>query len=168
MIIKALLDGLIWSVLWMIYVYMLLKLFPWEMVHEYPEDIKKACTMAAPTSKQLKKGKLASAIFSLFLFAVLLFFGFNAYRNIDFSYLQLFVFLWIVSFVWNLLDLLIVDWLIVCTLTPDWVILEGTRDCGGYKDYGFHFKGFLIGCVYTTIMAAVFAGIDFALLNWIV
>ena len=67
MIIKALLDGLIWSVLWMIYVYMLLKLFPWEMVHEYPENIKKACTMAAPTSKQLKKGKLVLVCSATFL-----------------------------------------------------------------------------------------------------
>ena len=35
MITNALLNGVIWSVLWIAYVYMLLKCFPWEMVHEY-------------------------------------------------------------------------------------------------------------------------------------
>ena len=124
--------------------------------------------MATPTSKQVKKGKFASAIYSLFLFAVLIFFGFRAYQNMDYNYLQLFIYLWVIAFVWNLLDLLIVDWLIVCIITPRWVVLEGTQGCKGYKNYGFHFKGFLIGCVYTTIMAALFAGIDFALLKWLI
>lgn len=42
MIRSALINGMIWSALWIAYVYMLLKCFPWEMVHEYPEDIKKS------------------------------------------------------------------------------------------------------------------------------
>ncbi len=81
------------------------------------------------------------------------------------TYWELFVFLWVVVFVWNLLDLLVMDWLIVCTITPDWLILEGTKGCKGYKDYAFHGKGFLIGCGYTTLTAAVFAGLDMLLLS---
>ena len=48
------------------------------------------------------------------------------------------------------------------------VVIEGTVGCKGYKDYFFHFKGFLIGCVYTTVMALLFAGIDYALLRFII
>ena len=44
MILTAIIEGLIWSVLWMIYVYILVKMFPWEMLHDYPEDIQKAST----------------------------------------------------------------------------------------------------------------------------
>ena len=55
MITNALLNGIIWSVLWIVYVYMLLKCFPWEMVHEYPEDIKQKTTLEAPTDEQKKK-----------------------------------------------------------------------------------------------------------------
>jgi hypothetical protein len=168
MFAKALLYGLIWSALWMVYIYILLKRFPWEMVHEYPDDIKKACTIPAPTSGQKRTGKLAGGIYSLFLFALLILFGLEAYRHADFSYLRLFGFLWVVAFVWNLLDLLVMDWLIVCTVTPRWVVLEGTEGCRGYKDYGFHWKGFLTGCIYTTIIAALFAGIDYVLLRWVI
>ena len=45
-------------------------------------------------------------------------------------------------------------------------ILVGTDGCNGYKDYLFHFKGFLIGCVYTTIIALLFSGIDYVLLHY--
>ena len=34
-------------------------------------------------------------------------------------------------------------------------------------EYGHHFKGFLIGCIYTTLMALIFAGIDYALLYFL-
>ena len=34
MISVALIEGLIWSVLWMIYVYILVSRFPWEMLHD--------------------------------------------------------------------------------------------------------------------------------------
>ena len=57
--------------------------------------------------------------------------------------------------------------LIVCTLRPKWVVLPGTEGCAGYGDYFFHFKGFLIGCVYTAIMALIIAGIDWAVLRFL-
>ena len=48
MIKVALAEGLIWSVLWIIYVYILVTKFPWEMLHDYPEDIQKASTLPEP------------------------------------------------------------------------------------------------------------------------
>ena len=36
----ALLLGLIWSGLWMAFLYVIMKYFPWEMLHDYPEDEK--------------------------------------------------------------------------------------------------------------------------------
>ena len=55
MLTSALINGMIWSVLWIAYVYMLLKCFPWEMVHEYPEDIKEKTTLRKPDEKQKKQ-----------------------------------------------------------------------------------------------------------------
>ena len=39
-----------------------------------------------------------------------------------------------------LIDLFIIDWLIICTLRPRWIIPPGTEDCAGWRDYGFHVK----------------------------
>ena len=37
-------------------------------------------------------------------------------------------------------DLLILDWLIFCTITPSFAVYPGTEGFAGYKDYGFHLK----------------------------
>jgi hypothetical protein len=47
--------------------------------------------------------------------------------------------------VFNLWDWLIVDWLIFCTITPRFMVIPGTEGLAGYRDYGLHFRGFLIG-----------------------
>ena len=60
------------------------------------------------------------------------------------------------------------DWLLVCTVRPAWLIIPGTENCSSYGDYGHHFKGFLIGCVYTTLMALLFAGVDYAILRFVI
>ncbi len=57
---------------------------------------------------------------------------------------------------------------IICIITPRWVVIEGTEGCKGYKDYMYHFKGFWIGCIYTTIMALVITIVDYLLLRFVV
>ena len=165
MIGRALIFGIIWSVLWMGYVYMILKCFPWEMVHEYPDDVKDACTIKTPSDKKLRIGKLIGGIYSIILFVLLVIFNVIEFKGTDYNFLTIVIFTFIVAFTWNLIDLLIVDWLLVCTVTPKWVVLEGTEGCKGYKDYMFHFKGFLIGCVYMVIVALMFGAISFGIIH---
>ena len=84
------------------------------------------------------------------------------------DFLTLFWFLFIIAMSWNVVDLLVMDWLLVCTVRPAWLIIPGTENCSSYSDYGHHFKGFLIGCVYTTLMALLFAGVDYAILRFVI
>ena len=56
---------------------------------------------------------------------------------------------------WNLLDLVLLDWFLLMTLKPKFMILPGTEGMAGYRDYGFHFKKFLNGIVFTFILALV-------------
>jgi hypothetical protein len=48
-------------------------------------------------------------------------------------------------FVFNVVDWLILDWFMFCTLTPRLVVIPGSEGLAAYKDYGFHFRGFLHG-----------------------
>jgi hypothetical protein len=57
-----------------------------------------------------------------------------------------------VILLFNLFDWLIVDWLIVCTITPRFMVLPGTEGMAGYKNYGMHFRGFLIGAVLAALL----------------
>lgn len=58
----------------------------------------------------------------------------------------------------NVYDLLILDWLWFVNFTPAFAILPGTEGMPGYKSYGWHFRGFLIGCLLSVIVAVVGAG----------
>ena len=167
MITNALLNGIIWSVLWIVYVYMLLKCFPWEMVHEYPEDIKQKTTLEAPTDEQKKNAKLYGGMASVALFVILAVFPILYYQNTPDTFLHIFFYTWIIAFTWNVIDLIVMDWLLVCTITPDWLILPGTKDCEGYKDYKFHFIGFLQGSIYISITALVMAGLAYLFLKFV-
>ena len=168
MIGTAIIEGLIWSVLWIIYVYIIVKCFPWQMLHDYPKDIQEAASLKEPTKKQNKDAKIFSAIGALVIFGALLFFGIFQFRRESTSFLTLFGFIFIIAMMWNVVDLLVMDWLVICTITPKWVVIEGTDGCSGYKDYRYHFNGFLIGCVYTAIMAVIFTGIDYLILRFLI
>ena len=47
--------------------------------------------------------------------------------------------------VFGLVDLVLIDWLVICYWTPRFTIIPGTEGDPAYKDYAFHFHGFLIG-----------------------
>jgi hypothetical protein len=68
-----------------------------------------------------------------------------------------------VMFVFNVVDWLILDWFMFCTLTPRFVVIPGSEGMAEYKDYWFHFRGFLHGTVYSNLMGLVIAGIVFLL-----
>ena len=167
MIANALFSGMIWSVLWIAYVYMLLKWFPWEMVHEYPDDIKEKTTLKEPNTKQKTQAKLYGGLASIALFLILAFFPVQYFQQYS-SFLQVFCYTWIIAFTWNVVDLIIMDWLLVCTITPDWLVLPGTKGCKGYKDYKFHFIGFLQGCIYISITALLMAGVAYLILKYLI
>lgn len=168
MVITALIEGLIWSVLWIIYVYVFVTKYPWEMMHDYPEDIQKASTLPEPTVKQKRSSKIFGLIGSIVIFGTLIAFGLIQYHGNNPSYLVLLLFTFIIGMVWNTADLLVMDWLIICKITPKWVVIQGTEGCKGYHDYFYHFKGFLIGCIYTLVMSLVISGIDYLLLTFVV
>lgn len=168
MISVALIEGLIWSVLWIIYVYILVTRFPWEMLHDYPEDIQKASTLPAPSDEQKKKAKIFSVLFSLVIFGALIVFGVLQYAGEKVSFPEIILFTFIIAMIWNVVDLVIMDWLIICKLTAKWVVIEGTEGCRGYKDYMYHLRGFLIGCVYSAILALIISGIDYLILRFVV
>ena len=166
--LQALGYGLIWSVMWSVYVFLILKFYPFSMLHDYPKDIQAAATIEKPTKAQEKASKQFGAVGGLIIFGVLLAFGLLRFHSEQASFLQVLKYIFIIAMTWNVIDLLIMDWLIVCTITPKWIVLRGTEGCKGYKDYFFHFKGFLVGCLYTALMALLFSGIDYAVLRFLI
>jgi hypothetical protein len=63
----------------------------------------------------------------------------------------------------NLWDWLIVDWLVICAITPAWVVIPGTARHPAYQDYRFHFRGFLKGIPFSAALGLVAAAIAMAI-----
>lgn len=77
---------------------------------------------------------------------------------------------WLVAHVYLVLlfpflgDLLIVDWLVMNTITPKWVVYPGTEGFAGYKDYMFHLRAHIRGVFVMVVMALfISAGVWLAL-----
>jgi hypothetical protein len=79
------------------------------------------------------------------------------------SFLQLMTNGFGVLFIFNLVDWLILDWLVFCTLTPGFVVIPGTEGTAGYKDYALHFRGVLIGTAFSAVAGVAIAGITLLL-----
>ena len=75
------------------------------------------------------------------------------------SFRDLFAYAFGVLFIFNLVDLLILDWLIVCWFNPRWMILSGTEHIVIPKQYLHHFKGFLMGTVGLGIVGLAIAAL---------
>jgi hypothetical protein len=78
------------------------------------------------------------------------------------SFRELFAYAFGVLFIFNLVDLVILDWLIVCWVKPRWVILPGTEHIAIPNPYFHHFKEFLMGTVGLGIVGLAIA----ALVYW--
>jgi hypothetical protein len=112
---------------------------------DYPPDIQEK---AGPMSEKAKRQRRFVA-FPL----LLLVFGMPIYSNLklkkqnqgNLSFLAAFLNAYAVSAFFNLFDLLVLDYLVMIGLQPDFVVLPGTEGMASYHDYFFPFIGFLKG-----------------------
>jgi len=67
----------------------------------------------------------------------------------------------------NTFDLLILDWLFFCTIQPRAMVLPGTAGMPAYRDYRFHFVGFLKGLGFSAVASLLIAAV-WVILQWFI
>jgi hypothetical protein len=136
------------------------------MQNDYPPDIKKAY---GPEKNPKTRGqrRIFSLLFLLVLFGVLCYSMLDMARStsVKLTFLPLFLLVFFEVFTFNLWDLLIIDWLIFTTIQPKFIFLPGTEGMAGYKDYFFHFKGFMTGILFSFVSALILSGIALIIVN---
>ncbi len=75
------------------------------------------------------------------------------------SFWALFAYAFGVLFIFNLVDLLILDWLIVCRFKLRWVVLPGTEHIAMPIPFLHHLKEFLLGTVGLVIVGLAIAAL---------
>jgi hypothetical protein len=129
------------------------------MLQDYPPAIKAIVPPKTEQEKRLSTWLGLPFLLVLFAFPVYATFVFQARTGGEASFLSLWLYAFGIAFAFNLWDWLILDWLVFCTITPRAFIIPGSEGHPAYKDYFFHFRGFLIGTVFSAVLGLVAAGI---------
>lgn len=130
---------------------------PRVMLQDYPKDVQAA--VPPKTAAERRETVWWSIPFLALLFGLPLAAALTLkLQRPDLSFFEAALVAFVVLVVFNLYDWLVLDWLVFCTITPRFVVLPGTEGMAGYRDYGMHFRGFLIG-LGLSIVASVLIGL---------
>lgn len=157
---KIILDGFLLSVIASSLLIVSLCINPRIFLQDYPKDIQAVVPPKTPSEKRLS---LLLGIPFLLVLILVPFFSTLTIKQQDGSFIALLLNAFGVAFIFNLVDWLLLDWLMFCTITPKFVVISGTEGMASYKDYGFHFRGFIVGTLLSFIGALVIAGIVFVI-----
>jgi hypothetical protein len=119
-------------------------------VSKYPPEIQQKYGSMSPRAARLRP-YVALLVFAAALLVPFL--GLFALRAVvdEVPFILAFAFSSGTLLVFNIFDLLILDWLFFCTLKPRLMVLPGTEGMPGYRDYRFHFIGFLKGLIFCAV-----------------
>lgn len=124
---------------------------------DFPADILAA--VPAKTEAEKKQSILAVIPLMLILTAGTLYSTYTFYLQSNVGFLVLFLHALIILVMISAGDLILMDWLILNTWTPKWVIFPGTEGFASYKDYGFHGRAHLKALPLLLIGAGISAGL---------
>lgn len=152
-------DGLILTGIIVVLMILAQRVNPRLFIQDYPEDIQAA---VPPKTRAEKRLTLLIGIPFLLVMLLAPLFSTLSLKHAGASFGALFANAFGVVFFFNLFDLLVLDWLIFCSITPKSIVIPGTEGMAGYKDYGFHFRGFLKGTLLSAILGLLIAsGVHF-------
>jgi hypothetical protein len=146
-------DGALLSVVASTYLPLLLRFNPRIFLGHYPKQIRE---IVPPKSEKEQRMSILLGLLIGAPFAAALFWRTATLKSRSFWELFAYAF---VLFMFNLVDLLILDWLIVCWVKPHWVILPGTEHIEVPNPYLHHFKEFLMGTIGLVIVGLSIAAV---------
>ena len=158
---QAFRDGFIWSLLWAAVIALTIWKAPQQLVITTPRNP----STCGPASRKQEDIQMDHCSGTRHFDRLSVFQRHRNLRRCRSCILGTVLHIFVMCIVWNSVDLLVMDWLIFCTIQPKFMILPGSEGHPAYKDYYFHFRGFLIGCVYSAIGGVVCGGIGFAVLK---
>ncbi len=129
-------------------------------VDDYPPDVR---ARFGPIGDRARRQRRRVALLFFWIPPLALAFslpGLKAAAESGFGFGTLFFHAFLALEVFNLIDLLVLDWLLFVRIQPGRVILPGTQGMAGYQDYAFHFRGFLIGHIFILLFSLLFAGLS--------
>ena len=135
-------------------------------VDDYPPDIKQKYGPMSPRSARLRPYIAALLFITLLAIPIMGLFALQAEMH-AITFLLALIFSATALLVFNIFDLLILDWLFFCTIQPRSMVLPGTEGMAGYRDYRFHFIGFLKGLGFT-VAGSLLIAVFWTVIQWLI
>jgi len=129
------------------------------MLQDYPPAIKALVPPKTEAEKRLSIWLGMPFLLILLLFPIYATFVFEGRSTAQMGFVELFLYAFGIAFAFNVWDWLVLDWLVFCTITPRQFVIPGSEGHPAYKDYAFHFRGFLIGTGFSAVMGLIAASI---------
>jgi hypothetical protein len=151
-------DGILLTILFSVFVVGSIVWKPRLWLQDFPADIQ---AMIPPKTDSEKRQTILLAIpFFVLLFGGL---GLSAIRyGTGNGLLAMALHIYLVWQVVNMVDLVIIDWGGMMLIDPQNPPLAGTAGAKGYRDFKFHFVGFLKGSLMGIVFALIIAGAVFS------
>ncbi|MFN8444093.1 MAG: isoprenylcysteine carboxylmethyltransferase family protein [Caldilineaceae bacterium] len=155
----SLLSGLVLSVVLSTIILASLYINPEMWLHDAPAEVQ---AKHGPMSERAKRQRiwLASSIFvaliGLVAFSIV---QFVALAGAQLTFLKLFAHLFIMFMLFNVVDLLLIDWLIVEWIRPGFLAGSRLGTLMGERNYWYHFQGFLKGTAGITVVSLLLAAV---------
>lgn len=147
-------DGALPSVVASAYLLVLLRFNPRVFLGHYPKEIRKV--VPPKSEKERRMSILLGVLIGAPSASALIWRTATLQSH---SFWERFAYAFGVLFIFNVVDLLILDWLIVCWLKPHWVILPGTEHIATPNLYAHHFKEFLMGTAGLAVVGLAIAAL---------
>lgn len=154
-ITKIIIDGGIFSVIASLYLFVILYINPRLFLQDYPEDIQRAVPQKSSEERRVSILFGVPFLFLLFAGPLISTCTLKHQSGGELTFFVASIHAFCIVFIFNLVDWLILDWLVFCTITPNFLVIPGTEGMMGYKDYTFHFRAFRVGTVLSIVAGMI-------------
>lgn len=154
-LIRIIIDGLFMSIGASAILLGAMTINPRLMRSDYPSQVKE--TIPPLTSAENRQLVVVGLLFWGFALGVIIYSTRSVIASNDGNALFLPVFLntYFVFEVFNLFDLLVLDYLIITKIKPKFLFVSGTETMEKYNTFSFHFAGFLKGLLIGVVISLV-------------
>jgi hypothetical protein len=135
-------------------------------VDKYPPDIKNKYGPMSARAARLRPFIAALLFITFFVVPIIGLFALQAQVD-SVPFLPALAFSGVALLTFNTFDLIILDWLFFCTIQPRAMVLPGTEGMPAYRDYRFHFVGFLKGLGFSAVGSLLIAAF-WVILQWFI
>lgn len=148
-------HGLLMSLVFSVFVIGTLIWKPRLWLQDFPADLQAA--IPPKTDAEKRQTMWIGFVFFAMLFGGLILVALQ-YQGSN-QIIGMFIHVYLVWQIVNMVDLIIIDWCGMQLVDPDNPPFPGTEGAKGYRDYRFHFVGFIKGSIMGLVLSAIVSGI---------